>query len=80
MTVQHFLAMSNIETKLLFSWSCNMSSSERLETQQLFSELSDFNIGEFYHILPTHYSEIYHYKVISQKICEDGNVLVLVEK
>jgi len=79
MTVKTYLAMSDIETKLLFSWSCNVACSEQLELQQKFSSLSDFNIGEFYHILPTHYSEIYEYKVVSQKICDDGTVLLLVE-
>lgn len=80
MKFSKYLQFTTIETdSIFFTWSSNLPQSKQLEIQQLLSRIGKSNIGDFYNVSRSSFSELYEYEVIAQKFLDDGNILVMLE-
>lgn len=80
MKFEKYLQFTTIErANVFFTWSANIPQTKQLEIQQLLSKISKFNIGEFYNVPKSNFSELYDYEVVAQKLTEDGSFMIMLE-
>lgn len=80
MKFSKYLQFTTLENdNIFFTWSANLSQSKQLEIQQILSRIGRSNIGEFYNVPRSSFSELYEYEVIAQKFADDGNLMIMLE-
>lgn len=80
MKFSKYLQFTNTEgSTVLFTWSANVSQSRQLEIQQVLSRIGKLNVGDFYSVPRSSFSELYEFEVVTQKINEDGSLMIMLE-
>lgn len=79
MTFSKYLNFTMIETdNIFFTWQANISQMKQLEIQQLLSKIGTSNIGDFYKVNKSNFSELYNFNVIAQKFNDDGTIFIML--
>lgn len=80
MKFSKYLQFTTIESNnVFFTWSASIPQSRQLEIQQVLSRIGKSNIGEYYNIPRSSFSELYEYEVVAQKLAEDGSLMIMLE-
>lgn len=80
MKFSKYLQFTTIESNnVFFTWSANLDPSKQIEIQQVLSRIGKSNIGEYYNVPRSSFSELYEYEVVAQKLAEDGSLMIMLE-
>lgn len=80
MKFSKYLQFTTIESNnVFFTWSASIPQSRQLEIQQVLSRIGKSNIGEYYNVPRSSFSELYEYEVVAQKLAEDGSLMIMLE-
>lgn len=80
MKFSKYLQFTTIESpNVFFTWSSNLPQPKQLEIQQVLSRIGKSNIGDFYNVPRSSFSELDEYEVIAQKLAEDGSLMIMLE-
>lgn len=79
MKFEKYLQFTTIECgNVFFTWSADIPQTKQLEIQQLLSRISKSNIGEFYNVPRSSFSELYDYEFIAQKFADDNTIMIML--
>ncbi len=80
MKFSKYLQFTTIESNnVFFTWSASIPQSRQLEIQQVLSRIGKSNIGEYYNVPRSSFSELYECEVVAQKLAEDGSLMIMLE-
>ena len=80
MKFSQYLKFTCIENdNIRFTWSNSISTLRQSEIENILSKIGKSDVGDYYKVPISSFSELYEFDVLAQKFAEDGTLTIMFE-